>query len=109
RSVKDVHKFVVLNHILSSYISTIAAGLLKNAQRPHPEALRLIKKNIAVLNESNKKLQGDNIEFNIRKPGAETEKPELTADESLLKEQLGFINKISYDIARITDSVLKSA
>jgi len=108
RSVKDVHKFVVLNHILSSYISTIAAGLLKNAQRPHPEALRLIKKNIAVLNESNKKLQGDNIEFNVRKT-SETEKPELTADESLLKEQLGFINKISYDIARITDSILKSA
>jgi uncharacterized membrane protein (TIGR01666 family) len=109
RNVKEVHKFVVLNHILSSYITTIAVGLIKNNHRQHPEALKLIKKNIAVLNETNKKLHGQNIEFNIGKAnsGAELEKPVLTADESLLKEQLGFINKISYDIARVTDNILK--
>jgi uncharacterized membrane protein (TIGR01666 family) len=109
RNVKEVHKFVVLNHILSSYITTIAVGLIKNNHRQHPEALKLIKKNIAVLNETNKKLHGQSIEFNIGKanPGAELEKPALTADESLLKEQLGFINKISYDIARVTDNILK--
>jgi uncharacterized membrane protein (TIGR01666 family) len=109
RNIKEVHKFVVLNHILSSYISTVASGLIKNAQRPHPEALRLIKKNIAVLNEINKKLNGATIEFHIGKtnPPGEAEKPELTADEALLKEQLGFINKISYDIARVTENVLK--
>ncbi|WP_295716176.1 FUSC family membrane protein [Mucilaginibacter sp.] len=109
RNVKEVHKFVVLNHILSSYITTIAVGLIKNNHRQHPEALKLIKKNIAVLNETNKKLHGQSIEFNIGKanPGAELEKPVLTADESLLKEQLGFINKISYDIARVTDNIFK--
>lgn len=109
RNVKEVHKFVVLNHILSSYITTIAVGLIKNNHRQHPEALKLIKKNIAVLNETNKKLHGQSIEFNIGKAnsGAELEKPVLTADESLLKEQLGFINKISYDIARVTDNILK--
>jgi hypothetical protein len=100
---------VVLNHILSSYIAVIQAGLVKNAQRPHPEALRLLKKNISVLNESNKKLHGQSIDFNIGKtaPTTEIDKPELTADENLLKEQLGFINKISYDIAKVTDSILK--
>lgn len=109
RNVKEVHKFVVLNHILSSYITTIAVGLIKNNHRQHPEALKLIKKNIAVLNETNKKLHGQNIEFNIGKANSvpELEKPVLTADESLLKEQLGFINKISYDIARVTDNILK--
>lgn len=109
RNVKEIHKFVVLNHILSSYITTIAAGLLKNTHRQHPEALKLIKKNIAVLNETNKKLHGQSIEFNIGKANSvpEVEKPVLTADESLLKEQLGFINKISYDIAKVTDSILK--
>jgi uncharacterized membrane protein YccC len=109
RNVKEVHKFVVLNHILSSYIAVIQAGLIKNAQRPHPEALRLLRRNISVLNETNKKLHGQSIEFNTGKsiPPSEIEKPELTADESLLKEQLGFINKISYDIAKVTDSILK--
>ena len=108
RNVKDVHKFVVLNHILSSYIATIASSLTQNeTQRPHPEALKLVKRSIAVLNESNKKLHGENIEFNIGKATPDTEKPELSAVDTLLKEQLGFINKISYDIAKITDNILQ--
>jgi uncharacterized membrane protein YccC len=110
RKVKDVHKFVVLNHILSSYIANIASGLMtRDIQQPHADALKQVKKSITVLNESNKKLHGENIEFNIGKtPGiVDNEKPELSAEDSLLKEQLGFINKISYDIAKITDNILQ--
>jgi uncharacterized membrane protein (TIGR01666 family) len=110
RKIKEVHKFVVLNHILSSYIANIASGLVKKeTQQLHPEALKLVKKNISVLNESNKKLQGENIEFNIGKSIVITdaEKPEPTAEDNLLKEQLGFINKISYDIAKVTDNILQ--
>ena len=61
------------------------------------------------LNESNKKLQGQSIEFNIGKTAtvSEAEKVELSAEDTLLKEQLGFINKISYDIAKITDNILQ--
>lgn len=110
RKVKEVHKFVVLNHILSSYIANIASGLVKKeSQLPYPEALKLVKKSISVLNESNKKLQGQPIEFNIGKTTtvSETDKIELSAEDTLLKEQLGFINKISYDITRITDNILQ--
>ncbi len=110
RKVKEVHKFVVLNHILSSYIANIASGLVKKeSQLPYPEALKLVKKSISVLNESNKKLQGQPIEFNIGKTTtvSETDKIELSAEDTLLKEQLGFINKISYDIAKITDNILQ--
>jgi uncharacterized membrane protein (TIGR01666 family) len=110
RKVKEVHKFVVLNHILSSYIANIASGLVKKeSQLPHAEALKLVKKSISVLNESNKKLQGQPIEFNIGKTVAvsDAEKVELSAEDTLLKEQLGFINKISYDIAKITDNILQ--
>jgi hypothetical protein len=42
--------------------------------------------------------------------GKRAEPIELTAPtvtENLLKEQLGFINKISIDIAKITDDVLR--
>ena len=110
RKVKEVHKFVVLNHILSSYIANIASGLVKKETlQPHPEALKLVKKSISVLNESCKKLQSQPVEFNIGKNVVvpDVEKQELSAEDNLLKEQLGFINKISYDIAKITDNILQ--
>ena len=110
RKIKEVHKFVVLNHILSSYIANIASGLIKKeTQQLHPEALKLVKKSISVLNEINKKLHGESIEFNIGKSiiNIDVEKAEPSAEDILLKEQLGFINKISYDIAKITDNILQ--
>jgi uncharacterized membrane protein YccC len=63
RKSKEVHKFVVLNHILSSYIATIASGITgKDLQRSKPENLKTIRRSIAVLNESSKKLGGVAIE-----------------------------------------------
>jgi uncharacterized membrane protein (TIGR01666 family) len=110
RKIKEVHKFVVLNHILSSYIANIASGLIKKeTQQPHHEALKLVKKSISVLNEITKKLHGESIEFNIGKSiiNIDAEKTEPSAEDNLLREQLGFINKISYDIAKITDNILQ--
>ncbi|WP_259069387.1 FUSC family membrane protein [Mucilaginibacter sp. X4EP1] len=110
RKIKEVHKFVVLNHILSSYIATIASSVSNKTLLQAPaENLKMIKKSIAVLNDCNKKFNGRIIEFNTGKttPIVETEPPvKLSADELLLKEQLGFINKISNDIARVTDNIV---
>ena len=107
RNIKDIHKFVVLNHILSSYIATVASEItIKKMHKATPETLKLVKKSINVLNESNKKLGGERIEFTGEKVGPEEELP-TTVTDSLLKEQLGFINKISNDIAKVTDDVLK--
>ncbi|SDF77821.1 FUSC family membrane protein [Mucilaginibacter sp. P25] len=110
RKIKDVHKFVVLNHILSSYIATIAsAQSKKEIPVAHPEAMKLIKKSITVLNDTGQKLHAENIEFNIGKilpVNPEAQKPVPQPEDALMKEQLGFINKISYDIAKITDSIL---
>lgn len=111
RKVKEVHKFVVLNHILSSYIATIASSVSnKTLLQAQAENLKMVKKSIAVLNDCNKKFNGRIIEFNTGKaiPIAENEPPvKLSADELLLKEQLGFINKISNDIARVTDNIVE--
>ena len=108
RKIKDVHKFVVLNHILSSYIATIASGILaKGLHKTVPDNLKMLKRTVAVLNETNKKLNGKATEFTTFKTvntAAETATP--TADALLLKEQFGFINKISNDIARVTDNIL---
>ncbi|QHS56893.1 hypothetical protein GWR56_15565 [Mucilaginibacter sp. 14171R-50] len=114
RSIKDIHKFVVLNHILASYTANIASALIRLGQlRPHTDMLKLVKRSIAVLTEIEKKLSGESTEKISTPPKtAETTKPEipsvpLTADDLLMKEQLGFINKITVDIAKITDNILK--
>ncbi|RCH56265.1 hypothetical protein DJ568_04790 [Mucilaginibacter hurinus] len=110
RGIKDIHKFVVLNHILSSYIAMIAAGLKgKSMATARPDALRSIKKSLAVLNDTNVKLHGPTIDFKVDKQlteDKEAETLEPSADEALLKDQLNFINKISNDIARATDNVV---
>jgi uncharacterized membrane protein (TIGR01666 family) len=109
KKVKEIHKFVVLNHILSSYLANLSSGISdKNLHKTQPENIRLIRKSIAMLNESDKKLGGKSIEFALEKIELPAEKKELTADEALLKEQLGFVNKISHDIARVTDEILAS-
>ena len=109
KNVKEVHKFVVLNHILSSYIATIASNLTMQAlKHTNPDNAKLLKKSIAVLNESIKKLNGNVLE--IKLPKSSTLSGDGNAinnqENILLKEQLGFINKISNDISRITDNVL---
>jgi hypothetical protein len=109
RNIKDVHKFVVLNHILSSYIATVASEItVKGLHNPQADILKSVKKSIAVLNESNKKLNGKRVEFageKIINENADDTTP--TTSYNLLKEQLGFINKISNDIAKVTDSVVQ--
>ena len=110
RKVKDVHKFVVLNHILSSYIATIASAVTTKAiHKSAAENLKLLKRSIAVLNDSNKKLGGQVTEVGSSKTltaNVETEPKAISADDLLLKDQLGFINKISTDIARVTESIV---
>jgi uncharacterized membrane protein (TIGR01666 family) len=111
RKIKEIHKFVVLNHILSSYIATIASGVSEKSLLKTPvENLKLLKRSIAVLNDCNKKLNGKVVDFSTRKtlPVNTYEPVTLSADDILLKEQLGFINKISNDIARVTDNILSS-
>jgi uncharacterized membrane protein (TIGR01666 family) len=109
KNVKDVHKFVVLNHILSSYIATVASTISgkKNYQN-QAEDIKLIKKSIAVLNDSSEKLGGKVIDFKTGKLALAGSSVPLSTqhDDVLLKEQLGFINKISVDIAKVTESIL---
>ncbi len=109
KNIKEVHKFVVLNHILSSYIATMAAVFSSKAKlKTNNENLRLIKRSLAVLNDCSKKLNGKVIVADIPKIASiyteNEQKP--SEDDLLLREQLGFINKISVDIAKVTENLL---
>jgi uncharacterized membrane protein (TIGR01666 family) len=109
KNIKEAHKFVVLNHILTSYIATVAADLIgKTVSTAQPDIIKSIKKSIAVLNDTGKKLGGEKVDLtsdkNITIPL--THRPDPVPDDSLLKEQFEFINKISVDIARVTDGIV---
>ena len=111
RHIKEVHKFVVLNHILTSYIATIASGLLsKNNAIAMPDNLKLVRRSINLLAEASKKLEESNdaqaVVNSIPVLPTTTPKAEVTLDSHLLKQQLEFIAKVSADIARITDAIL---
>ena len=108
RNIKDLHKFVVLNHILSSYIATVAGEVtMKPDYKARPEAIKLIRKSLALLNESIKKLGGTKVEFYDDKTTLLLEEKPGSVNDALLKEQLEYINKISVDITKVTDAVLK--
>ncbi|MFD2865229.1 FUSC family protein [Mucilaginibacter antarcticus] len=106
-NIKDIHKFVVLNHILSSYTATVASEItVKGMHKTTPDILKLVKKSINVLNETSKKLGGERCEFTGEKADP-SEETTPTVTDKLLKEQLEFISKISNDIAKITDGIVK--
>jgi uncharacterized membrane protein (TIGR01666 family) len=107
RNIREIHKFVVLNHILSSYTATVASEItVKAMHKTTPEVLKLVKKCINVLNETSKKLGGERCEFTGEKVEP-TDQFNPTVTDQLLKEQLEFISKISNDIAKITDGIVK--
>ena len=107
KKIREIHKFVVLTHILSSYLANLASSVSeKNLHKTQPDNVRLLRKSINILNETSKKLGGKCADFVTEKTIALEEKRTPTANEVLLTEQLGFINKISYDIAKITDNIL---
>ncbi|MBK0402471.1 FUSC family protein [Adhaeribacter sp. BT258] len=107
---KEVHKFVVLNHILSSFIATAASGLLNRKPQVYPpEYVKPVKRSCAMLTESAKKMEASVMTSHVSKPAEESE---LTStlpenfDEHLLKSQLDFIQKVSADIRKISDAIL---
>lgn len=110
RNVKEVHKFVVLNHILSSYIATVASELMdKNFPNPQSDMIKSVKKSLATLNDISNRLGGGKTELlihHVHIADTNAKNPILFTDESLLKEQLGFINKMSVDIAKVTDNLV---
>jgi uncharacterized membrane protein YccC len=105
---KEVHRFVVLNHILSSYIATLASSVSgKDMHRSRHENLKLVRRSINSLNDAARKLGGTPPELTPDKPVMEgAEAVELTADQKLLNEQLGFIHKITTDIYKLVDRFL---
>jgi hypothetical protein len=96
---KEIHQFVVLNHILLSNIAAFTSGSKRTAAYPD-ELIRLVRRCLLVLCNNLKELGGQCIIPEIENPVHE--KRELTGDDALLKEQLEFVLKIGTDLEKIT-------
>jgi len=104
---KDIHQFVVLNHILFSNTANLSAAVFSKEKRAYPPALIVPgRKALNKLNEIRKKLGEEN-------PGtSEALKKKLppeqieTADDLLIKQQLDFIYNLANDLEKTTNAII---
>jgi uncharacterized membrane protein (TIGR01666 family) len=103
---KQVHQFVVLNHILFSNIATVVTGLMAKQPKPHAEQLQLsAKKALLLLLENSEATDNkNNDETQVLKTNIASEEP-ASADD-LLKDQLAFIYKVSVDIDKTMKKII---
>ena len=106
---KQIHQFVVLNHILFSNIATVATTLISKETKTYPaELIQVAKRARTILCESEKKF-GEDYVANTRKIMLHPihQEPILNSDEALMKEQLKFIFKVSLDIDKTTGIIVE--
>ncbi|HQT23521.1 MAG: FUSC family protein [Sphingobacteriales bacterium 17-39-43] len=99
---KELHKFVVLNHMLSSYTAT----LITNLQQINPLIvndlhIKLIRRSLYTLSEvikSMKDVELEEIEINIPDTKSFSKS---SNEEDLLTEQLELVNKLILDLQKL--------
>jgi uncharacterized membrane protein (TIGR01666 family) len=104
---KDIHQFVVLNHILFSNTANLSATVFSNEQRTYsPELIAPGRKALNKLNEVRKKL-GDETAASPEplKKTSQTEQIE-TDDDRLMKQQLDFIYSLANDLEKTTNAII---
>jgi len=109
-SIKEVHKFSVLNHLLSSYVATLALysrehfdtlPIIENLEVISTNTEVLLKEAIKIIEKSEFVVK-DNIQLlKIKNMNQES------ADESsmLIAEQFMNIQKVVYDICKISERI----
>lgn len=109
-SIKEVHKFSVLNHLLSSYVATLALysrehfdtlpnfdklkEITTNTENLLKEAIKIIEKSDFVIKENLQLLKVKNLQ------AEETDESTI-----LITEQFMNIQKVAYDICKISERI----
>ncbi|MGV3510096.1 MAG: FUSC family membrane protein [Sphingobacteriaceae bacterium] len=109
RDVKEVNKFIVLNHQLSSYIATLVATLRQGENRQvNPAHIKIIRKALYQLCEGISVLRSVDEDIKVaelRVPEPAIKINEENVDSKLITEQLEFINKVSGDLFKICQKI----
>lgn len=98
---KQIHKFVVLNHMLSSYIATLIMNLEQVDKPDTGEShIKLIRKSLYSLSEIIRKMgEPDFKDAEVTIPENIVTKGKMY-DQDLLSEQMEYINKLVTDIQK---------
>ena len=105
KAEKDIHQFVVLNHILFSNIANLSSAVLAELHRTYPSDLVSIgKKALNKLNECRIKLGDIALVEKDRIRNPLVTKSE-TPDDLLLREQLNFISNLANDLEKTTNAI----
>ena len=108
---KEVYEYVVLNHILSSYIATVVSTIMERPPQLYPTAfLRPARRALTVLQESLKKLSPDYSLPELKEIENKSKVVIIAEPEDeLLKEQLEFIQKLGQDISKTTELIFSTS
>lgn len=109
RSQSELLEFVVLNHIVSSNIATIASELIHQPSGAYPvEVVKPVKKALSFLQSAVAKLEPDAGPLPDEVPGQpdNTSSVPPSTDNPLLLEQLIYIQKISADISKVAEAMV---
>lgn len=100
----DVHKFVVLNHVLSSYLANLSSSLQDNELLLNNDQKRFFNKSTFYLKES--MLYIDDFLSYKEKEHTKNHQPNLEkASDDLITEQFELITKLSADILKVTEKL----
>ncbi|MDQ3551680.1 MAG: FUSC family protein [Bacteroidota bacterium] len=98
---KQLHQFVVLNHILFSNIATVASNLLEREKQEYvPELYQLTKRAHTKLEESRLKMEKEKLPMAIKENLVEITPHHPIKDYELLKDQLSFILNVCTDLSK---------
>lgn len=106
KNISLVYQFLVLNHILVSYLSTLSLVLDENGRSfLNLEVSKMIRKIYASLKNTSERLGGASAELNFTLPVANGMRIEKNADDAAIKEQLVLILKATTDIEKLTKTM----
>jgi uncharacterized membrane protein YccC len=109
RNVREVNKFIVLNHKLSSYIVTLAAHVKRSENRQvNPVHIKTLRKSLYQLYQAIMALQSNEDEFESKElqvPESAIRIIEDNLDTRLISEQLEFVNKVSGSLLKICENL----
>lgn len=109
KNSKEVYEFVVLNHLLSSYIATVVSGIQENPVQIYPaDYNRPARRALVAMQESHRRLDPSRETGPLAhclSPAEGMETSPQDVDALLLKEQLSFIHKLSLDILKTTEAI----
>lgn len=115
KNVREANKFIVLNHMLSSYIATLISTIRHDTSQNgppeiNPAHVKLIRRALYQLCEAISLLKSEEDDFReaeIHIPEHITKITEENTDSKLIREQLEFVNKTAGDLLKATSRFME--